>query len=163
MFHRTTADTNGEPRRLGMDFSLVGRAAAPFEMVVEAGKVREFARATKSSNPAYLGANPISPVTFLMASEFWTGPENSAWGDTLKNFERLLHGEQEFVFHGPPPRAGTRLTGVAKIEAMYEKEGKRGGTMQFATLLTEYRDAETGELLVESRATVIETSKTTTS
>ncbi len=49
-----------------MSESLVGRQGAPFHMVVERGKIREFARATKSSNPDYLeGDHPLSPVTFL--------------------------------------------------------------------------------------------------
>ena len=38
-----------------MDESLVGRTGEPFTMVVELGKIREFARATKSRNPAYDG------------------------------------------------------------------------------------------------------------
>jgi hypothetical protein len=62
-----------------MDPSLAGTAGAPFRIVVEEGKIREFARATKSSNPAYLadGAPPaVSPVTFLASSAFWPGPEN---------------------------------------------------------------------------------------
>ncbi len=32
----------------------IGATDQPFEMLVERGKIREFARATKSQNPAYL-------------------------------------------------------------------------------------------------------------
>ena len=43
-----------------------------FEIDVERGKVREFARATLSRNPAYLdGRRPVSPATFLMTTAFW--------------------------------------------------------------------------------------------
>ena len=128
-------------------------------MQVELGKVREFARATKSRNSAYSeGEHPISPVTFLASSIFWQGPETSAWGDEPRNFERILHGEQEFVFHGTPPRAGAKLTGQQRIDKVYEKEGRRGGTMHFIEIVTEFRD-ESGELVAESRGTSIETSR----
>ena len=38
----------------------------------------------------------------------------------------------------------------------FSKPGKRGGTMQFATVVTEYRDAD-GTLVAEAKATFIET------
>ena len=38
------------------------------------------------------------------------------------------------------------------------KEGKRGGTMTFVEVLTEYRDSS-GAVVAESRSTVIETSQ----
>ncbi|MDQ3946171.1 MAG: MaoC family dehydratase N-terminal domain-containing protein, partial [Actinomycetota bacterium] len=144
-----------------MDQSLEGSTGKPFRMVVEEGKIREFARATKSSNPAYLadGQPPAtSPVTFLASSVFWQWPESSPWGEAKLNWERLLHGEQEFTFPGPPPAAGTVLTAKSRIDRIYEKEGKRGGTMTFAEVVTEYRD-ETGAVVAQSRSTAIETSQ----
>lgn len=144
-----------------MDKSIEGNTGQPFRMVVEEGKVREFARATKSSNPDYGagGALPAtSPVTFLASSVFWQGPEHSPWGESGLNWERILHGEQEFVFPGPPPAPGTVLTGQSRIDRVYEKEGKRGGTMTFVEAVTEYRDGS-GNLVAESRSTIIETSQ----
>jgi len=146
-----------------MSESLVGRQGAPFHMVVERGKIREFARATKSSNPDYLeGEHPLSPVTFLSVSGFWQDESNSPWGDdAARNYERILHGEQEFVFFGEPPRAGTALTGVGRIDRVYEKAGRRGGAMQFTETVTEFRDDD-GRLVAESRTTVIETGQAPT-
>ncbi|MGH8991637.1 MAG: FAS1-like dehydratase domain-containing protein [Acidimicrobiia bacterium] len=142
-----------------MDKSLEGSTGQPFRVVVEEGKVREFARATRSSNPAYLGQPPAtSPVTFLASSAFWQGPEHSPWGGTTINWERILHGEQEFTFPGPPPAAGTVLTAQARIDRVYEKEGKRGGTMTFVEVVTDYRDGS-GTLVAASRSTIIETSQ----
>jgi hydroxyacyl-ACP dehydratase HTD2-like protein with hotdog domain len=142
-----------------MDKSLEGNRGAPFRMVVEEGKVREFARAVKSSNAAYLqGPQATSPATFLASSAFWQRQEHSPWGDTRLNWERILHGEQEFTFPGTPPAAGTELTAQSRIDRVYEKEGKRGGTMTFVELVTEYRDGS-GAIVAESRSTVIETGK----
>lgn len=131
----------------------------PFDFWVETGKVREFAWATGTKDPAYAEAQPVSPPTFLMAASFWQTAQNAPWGDSPPDFRRLLHGEQEFVFHGPPPRAGDHLVGEVRIDSRYSKPGKRGGLMNFTETLTEYRNADTMELVAEVRATLIETSK----
>ena len=144
-----------------MDKSIEGNSGKPYRVVAEEGKIREFALATKSTNRAYgVGGTPpsTSPVTFLASSMFWQGPDSSPLSDAGLNFERILHGEQEFVFPGPPPAPGTVLAAQARIDRVYEKEGKRGGTMTFAELVTEFCD-EAGNLVAESRSTIIETSK----
>jgi hypothetical protein len=138
---------------------LVGRRGEPFEVVVETGKVREFARATRSAHLAYLDdPEPLSPVTFLVTAALWMGPEHSAWGDARPSPARVLHGGQEFTFLGAPPRAGSRLTGVQRIDRVYTKEGRRGGAMEFVELVTEYRDPA-GVEVVLVRSTVIVTAR----
>jgi hypothetical protein len=145
-----------------MSESIVGRQGAPFQMVVERGKIREFARATKSSNPDYLqGDHPLSPVTFLSAAAFWQDASNSPLGNEPRQLERILHGEQEYIFFGEPPRAGAVLTGVSSVDKVYEKAGRRGGTMSFTETVTEFRD-EAGQLVAESRTTIIETGQAPT-
>jgi hypothetical protein len=126
-------------------------------MRVELGKVREFARAVKSSDAAYLaGPEPLTPPTFLTVARNWQDGHQTVWG--ARNLGRILHGEQEFVFHGEPPRAGDVLTGQMRIDRTYEKAGRRGGTMQFVEVVTEFRDAA-GRFVAESRGTVIETER----
>ena len=144
-----------------MDTSIEGRRGKPFRVLVEEGKVREFARAVKSSNSAYVaeGQPPAtSPVTFLASSVFWQGPDSSPLSGVELNWARILHGEQEFTFPGSPPAPGTELTAQARIDRVFEKEGKRGGTMTFAEIVTEYRDGS-GAVVAESRSTLIETSQ----
>ena len=145
-----------------MDTSVEGNAGKSYRMVAEEGKIREFARATKSTHQAYgVGgtAPSTSPVTFLASSVFWQEPGSSPWGEAALNWERILHGEQEFVFTGPPPAPGTVLVAQARIDRVYAKEGKRGGAMTFAEVVTEFLD-DAGNLVAESRSTVIETSNT---
>jgi len=139
----------------------VGQVGAPFILPIEAGKVREFARATKSRNPAYRGDDAVSPATFLQVAAFWMEPDSNPWRGMKRDFQRILHGEQEFVFHGEPPRAGAVLTCQSRIDRTYEKEGKRGGTMSFIDTVTEFRDPS-GRLVAESRSTTIETSRAVT-
>lgn len=70
--------------------------------------------------------------------------------------KRLLHGEQEYIFHTDLPHAGDTLTAREKVVDRFSKPGKRGGTMRFATVVTEYRSSD-GTLVAEARATFIET------
>lgn len=142
-----------------MDEQLTGRRGVPFEMVIEPGKVREFARALGAVDPTHIqGALPISPPTFLVTEQFWSEPASRPIPDDALNWERLLHGQQEFVFYGPPPRAGERLVGSSRVDRVYEKHGKRGGVMMLLDLVTEYRD-DCGALVAESRSTLLETSQ----
>jgi hypothetical protein len=131
----------------------------PYEMQVERGKIREFARATSSSNDAYFGPAPVIPPTFLTtAGNFWATDEERANTELGFELARVLHGEEEFEFFGPPPHAGQSLTVTHRVGERWEKEGKRGGTMRFAKLIAEYRD-EDGALVAEQRTTVIETAR----
>ena len=42
---------------------------------------------------------------------------------------------------------------------MFHKEGRRGGRLAFAVMVTEFRDAATGVLVAEARMTGVETEK----
>lgn len=131
----------------------------PFEMLIEVGKIREFARAVKSSDPAYLsGWNPVITPTFLVSASFWLEERNSPTLQAGLSMERVLNGAQEFIFHGPPPRAGTRLLVQGRVDKVYEKQGRRGGAMSFMEVVYEFRNEE-DVLVAEQRSTVIETSK----
>jgi hypothetical protein len=132
----------------------VAERGTDYEVVVERGKIQEFAAAMQSGDPAYRGPDAIVPPTFLTSGALWA-PEG-ARVDVGFDRRRLLHGRQEYVFHGPPPRAGQVLTAVERIEDRYEKTGRRGGRMRFAVVVTEYR-AEDGTLVAEGRSTLIET------
>ena len=136
-----------------------GGTGQPYTVEVERGKIREFARATKARDTSYFDdPRPVAPPTFLASAAFWASPESSALDAGDVNWARILHGEQEYVFHGPPPSAGQTLVAQQRIEDRYEKQGRRGGTMRFFVIVTEFRTPE-GELVAEGRSTVIETSQ----
>jgi hypothetical protein len=139
----------------------IGAKGEPFEMVIERGKVREFACAVASSHPSYVRAErPTIPPTFLTTMFFWERevPGGNPWDRVKLDQQRGMHAEQEYVFHGPPPRAGTKLTCQSRIEDVYEKEGRRGGKLGFAVMVTEFRD-ESGRLVAEARMTGVETAR----
>jgi hypothetical protein len=142
-----------------VDATAQGRTGTEFEMVVELGKIREFAAATGSTDPEQLtGPAPVSPATFLTTMAFWQTGDSDPWPHVRMDQRRGLHAEQEFVFHGPPPRAGDRLTCRSRIADIYQKPGRRGGTLTFAVLVTEFRDPD-GRLVAEARSTGVETAQ----
>ncbi len=142
-----------------VDGSKVGLTDEPTTLPLERGKIREFARACKSDDSAYFdGPTPVIPPTFLTTANFWMTVATSPLVRVGLDMHRLLHGAQEYVFHGAPPRAGDELTFQTRVAAIYEKEGKRGGTMTFVDTVTEFRDPD-GKLVAEALATAIETGK----
>ena len=126
----------------------------PWDVVVERGKIAEFADAMLDDDPAYRGPDAIVPPTFLTSAARWAPPGVRV--NVGFDRKRLLHGEQEYTFHGAVPQAGDELTARERIVERYSKPGKRGGEMRFATVVTQYRDAS-GTLVAEAKATFIET------
>jgi hypothetical protein len=136
--------------------ALVGRTGEPFTFVIERGKVAEFARATGSTDQAHFeGSAPVSPPTFLMASAHWASEKSNALYGVPMDMATALHGGQEFVFYGEPPRAGAELCAQMRVESTFVKANKRGEDMRFTITVTEFRDTN-GVLVAESRTTGIE-------
>ena len=137
--------------------SLIGTEGKPFRMVVERGKIREFAAATKAAHREYFDAEePVAPPTFLASALHWEEPESSPFFNVDFDMARVLHGEQEYVFFGEPPRAGSSLKVASRIENVYERQGRRGGTLSFIVTVTDFFD-DTGTLVAQSRSTVVQT------
>jgi hypothetical protein len=130
-----------------------------YEIPIERGAIRSFAKATMSNDPAYEGPMAVIPPTFLTTARLRWEPAGANPFD-LVGFDRkrLLHAQEEYQFHGPLPTVGESLTATARLVDRFERTGKRGGVMRFAVVLTEYRDAG-GVLRVEQRTTAVETSQ----
>jgi hypothetical protein len=121
-----------------------------WEFAVEAGKLREFARAVYDEH-----ADGTAPPTFPVCVT--AAYVERLVVEVLKlDRRRSVHGEQEYEYLRPL-RAGDRLRCRARVVEDYLKEGRRGGRMRFVVCETEMRDATTGELVVRERATAIET------
>jgi len=141
--------------------SLIGRKGEPVAMHVERGKIREFARAIKDDDPLYFdeahatreAGGIMPPVTFLQTASHWDDGRGRA--RVPFDLKRVLHGEQEYEFLAPI-HAGDVLTAVSTVVDVYEKPGKRGGSMNFAVIETEYRN-QGGTLVARARSVTIET------
>lgn len=68
-----------------------------------------------------------------------------------------LHAEQHYNYHRPLV-AGDVLTAEVKDGKSWEKQGRRGGTLQFSESITEYRNQD-GELVVTARGVGVRTGK----
>jgi hypothetical protein len=139
-----------------IDRSLIGQWGPEGRMPVESGKIAEFAKAVKDDNPAYgRGEAPPAPPTFLMTISHWLGSLGETRQGIKLDFRRLLHGEQEFEYVRPI-RAGDVLRFRSRTKDVFQKEGKRGGTMTFIVGETEFRN-QRDEVVAYMRNTAIET------
>jgi acyl dehydratase len=141
----------------------LGAQGAPFVLDVERGKIAEFARAVRSAHPAHLRAEgAVIPPTFLTTQFFWEERVEGAnpWARVEMSQERGMHAEQEYVFHGPPPRAGERLFARSCITEIWEKTSRAVGALTFVKMVTEHRDAA-GALRAESILTGVEKAEAT--
>jgi hypothetical protein len=134
-----------------MNKNAVGKEGT-FTMQLERGKILEFARAVHGKS--YSSETPTIPPTFLTTTFFWEEGVNP-WTALEMDQRRGMHAEQEYIFHGPPPRAGMKLHCRSRIAEIYEKQGKRGGTLTFAVMITEFRDDD-GNLVAEAKLTGVE-------
>ena len=140
-----------------VDHAALGAEGEAFGMPIETGKIREYARAIGSRHPEYVeGDEPVVPAHFLTTTFFWEGDRGNPWDRVEMSQQRGMHAEQEFVFHGEPPRAGTKLTCTSRIDRIFEKQSKRGGTLTFVEMVTEFRDGD-GTLVAEAKMTAVET------
>jgi hypothetical protein len=138
-----------------IDRSVIGQWGPEATLVVELGKVREFARAVKDDDPAYRTERPLAPPTFLMTIAHWIGDLGATRTGITLDYRRLLHGEQEFEYVAPI-HVGDVLTFRSRTKDVFEKQGKRGGTMLFVVGETEFRNAR-GEVVAYMRNVAIET------
>jgi hypothetical protein len=124
---------------------------------IESGKVREFARAVQADRVAHDGPDAVIPPTFLTTARLvWEPADQNVMEQLQFDMARVLHGEEEYTFFGPPPRVGQTLSVKTWIEKQFEKPGGRGGTMRFALVINEFSD-ESGTPVAQQRTTVIET------
>ncbi len=139
-----------------IDRSLIGTWGPEGIMRIEHGKIAEFARAVKDDAAIYRsGDAPPAPPTFLMTIAHWIGDLGATRQGIKLDYRRLLHGEQEFEYLGPI-RAGDVLRFRSRTKDVFEKQGKRGGTMTFIVGETEFRN-QRNEVVAYMRNTAIET------
>ncbi|MEE8476594.1 MAG: MaoC family dehydratase N-terminal domain-containing protein [Myxococcota bacterium] len=112
-----------------------------------------FSIASAHWNPNYFlrGVRQIPERVSERAAAKASGEERKSGEETKEggggaNLTRVLHGEQRFEYH-QPVRPGMLLTATTRPGKSWEKQGRRGGKMQFSESITEYRD-DAGELIV---------------
>lgn len=145
-----------------LDKSYIGKPFAPFIFEVDKSKIKELAQALGDDNPIYYDDEAaraaglpgiVAPPTFATLFKMWgeggSSPHiKTIGGDVL----RLLHGEEEFEYHGLI-RPGDVITGQTQVVSIEEKKG-RGSNLDIVKLQTDYRN-QRGELVVVERTTIV--------
>jgi hypothetical protein len=132
-------------------------------MPIERGKIREYAIATAAARPAYLDdAKAPVPPTFLATVVLWM-----PIGETVRSQEvlracaeagvtadlgSLLSLEQEYVYHGPLPRAGETLFTAELLRDITVKRTRDGRAMVVIRFTVSFHD-ERGDLRAECNYT----------
>jgi acyl dehydratase len=126
-----------------VDASALGYRGPEFGFVVEAGKIRELARAAGSRQQAYLGSEPIAMPVLLKVAQFgWEPAERSAVRRVGWNTRTPpLHARQEFWFAGGAPPAGTALVVRTAVADLRTRPSRSLGTVGEVRLDTEFRTA----------------------
>ncbi|WP_372477365.1 FAS1-like dehydratase domain-containing protein [Nocardia australiensis] len=140
----------------------VGTVLDVVSFEVEAGKVREFSKATQTADVVHTDAGaaaaagyssiPATPTHVVVAGHH---RDQKQFVETLGlAIERVVVGSVEWHY-SRPLLVGDRLTGTRRVVDDSTREGKRGGTMRLLTLETEWVDA-TGDSAVTQREVLIE-------
>lgn len=138
--------------KLGYEFS-------PYSLVIERGKIREFATAIGDHNPIYhdveearkAGYSDLAvPPTFATVIDMWAGPSFDDLIQTLGlDGLKVLHGEQryEYIKEFYP---GDVITGYQKVVEVSTKRN-----MNFIVLETVYTN-QYDEMVLKATSTLIE-------
>jgi acyl dehydratase len=142
-----------------IDRKFIGHKLPPFTVLVEAGRLRFFAKASGQTDAVYSDETvakaagfphlPVPP-TFLFCLEM-DSPDPATIRNLLGlDYRTLLHGSQDFTYHGMA-YAGDTLCFEQSIENIYEK---RNGALEFVerkTLVTNQHR----ELIAELKAVTV--------
>jgi len=131
----------------------VSDGAAPFRVPIEAGAILQLCRAIGEDHPVHLSADAaraagfddvVAPPTFVMVADQYDPdfPRRPSRGEPWPDPARLegaFHVEQRLVWHRHPV-AGQVLTARRLPARTWEKQGRRGGRLEFTEVTTELAD-----------------------
>ena len=137
----------------------IGHTLPPFQVPVEAGRLRFFAKATGQTDPVYIdeaaardAGHPGLPVppTFLFCLEM-EAPNPAAIRELLgMDYRTLLHGEQGFTYHAMA-YAGDTLRYEQRIADIYDN---KGGALEFVVRQTRVSN-QRDELVAQLRCVTV--------
>jgi acyl dehydratase len=129
---------------------MIGTVVDECSFAVEAGKVREFARAIQDPSDPVGGV----PLTFSVVAGHYRDARAAVEKLGL-DIKRVVVGEVEWEYSRPLV-VGDDLSARRVVADVKTREGARGGSMTLVTLETEFRDAN-GEVALRQREVLIET------
>jgi acyl dehydratase len=142
-----------------LDRSRIGHVFPPFQVELEKGRLRLFAKAIGETNPVYLdedAARAAGYRSLLMPPTypFCLGKDIPDPFDTLNlfglDFAEILHGEQSFRYHAQAC-AGDTLSGRKRVADIYSR---KNGALEFIVVMTDFRDRD-NILVCEATQTIV--------
>ena len=143
-----------------LDRGQIGRTWAPWEVLIEAGRLRLLAKAIGETRPIHVDEAAakaagyrglVAPPTFafcLLAD----GTVGSRYlTDVGIPIAEVLHGEQAYQLHGVLC-AGDIVRVSRRVQDIYEK---KGGALEFVVFVSEVVDVATGEVRAVGQQTMI--------
>lgn len=141
-----------------------------FVVPVEGGQILQFARAIGDLHPVYVDeahsramgfANVLAPPTYLMVADHFD-PDferrpRAGRPTPAEDAPALFHVEQRFEYNRHVT-AGETLDARRLPPRTWEKQGRRGGNLEFIETITEFRDTA-GDLVVSAAWVDVRTSK----
>ena len=135
----------------------------PLGMKVERGKIQEFSRVVRATNPAYGAKNSgvegpelLAPPTYPVVLNHWGPSGSQALEEVGCDLKRVLHGEESYRYPSGPLREGQVVTGSMRYLGDEIKTNRRGEQLRIVKFVTELRDQSTGELAVAIQRSIIE-------
>jgi N-terminal half of MaoC dehydratase len=150
-----------------IDPDIAGAELDSFSFPLERSKLRELAFALGETDPIWheedaardagFAQVPLPPTVTVLGDHWRAGGAMAAAAAIGADLERVLHGEARWELLGPFS-AGDELTASARVGAVSQREGKRGGAMTLVSVHTDYADqhgrlvARRTDLLIERGA-----------
>lgn len=142
-----------------IDRKWIGHELQPSTLPIERTRLQFFAKATGQADPIYTDrdaarkagyADLPAPPTFLFAAELDSGTNDRLLADLGIPLERLLHGEQGFIYHRTAC-VGDTVTVRSRIDEIYEK---KGGALEFVVKTSRATD-QNDRLVAEMRTVIV--------
>lgn len=142
-----------------IDRTNIGKQSEPFEVDVEAGQLKFFAKATAETNPIYFSEEAARSAGYdgLPAPPTFAFSLNLARPDPFKRFSdlgiplaKMLHGEQRFDYSAPIYARDT-ISLQDRIVDIFEK---KNGALEFVVTETTGTN-QNGKVVVRMTETVV--------
>jgi acyl dehydratase len=141
-----------------LNTALIGKEYDKIDYTVERDKVNEFAAAIGEDDPIYRDpeaakaagfAEQVAPPTFITVIQLMTSGQVVLDQELGLDYSRVVHGEQAYRYERPLV-VGDHIVATPTLASIETKKSN-----EFLTITSEVHDAESGELLLTTRSTLI--------
>ena len=141
-----------------LNTALIGKEYDKVDYTVERDKVNEFAAAIGEDDPIYRDpeaakaagfAEQVAPPTFITVIQLMTSGQVVLDQELGLDYSRVVHGEQAYRYERPLV-VGDHIVATPTLASIETKKSN-----EFLTITSEVHDAESGELLLTTRSTLI--------